>query len=144
MSIASKWQSLGTWALPLVLIAGCGSHGKSGTALVSGKVSYRNRALNAGTIVFTPDPTRGAAGDPVWADIGPDGSYHLKGGATPGLAPGWYRVTVAAVEPGQPALGQRFAMPRSLLPDKYRDPELSGLACEVRQGRENSINFNLE
>jgi len=130
--------------MPLLLLSGCGSHGNSTTAPVSGKVSYRNRPLNAGTIVFTPDPTRGASGEPVWADIGLDGTYQVKNGASAGVAPGWYRVTVAVVEAGQPSLGQRFAVPRSLLPDKYRDPELSGLVCEIQAGRQNSINFNLD
>jgi hypothetical protein len=42
------------------------------------------------------------------------------------------------------ASGQRLAASRSLLPTKYRDPELSGLVCEIRAGQVNTINFDLE
>ena len=63
----------------------------------------------------------------------------------PGAAEGWYRVTIVALEPafapGQ--AGQRL-LPRSLLPEKYRDPELSGLVCEIKAGQDNCIDFNLE
>jgi hypothetical protein len=37
-----------------------------------------------------------------------------------------------------------FRIPHSLLPDKYRDPELSGLIGEVKAGQENLIDFHLE
>jgi hypothetical protein len=100
--------------------------------------------LPHGTIVFTPDAIRGGTGLPVRAEIQPDGSYRLKTTETAGLPPGWYRVTVAAVDTASPAPGMPFAGPRSLLPVKYRDPEQSGLLCEVKAGKENAINFNLE
>jgi hypothetical protein len=31
-----------------------------------------------------------------------------------------------------------------VLPEKYRDPERSGLACEIKGDRENEINFDLD
>jgi hypothetical protein len=35
-------------------------------------------------------------------------------------------------------------VPQSLLPDRYRDPDLSGLVCEVQADRSNVFDFNLE
>jgi hypothetical protein len=29
------------------------------------------------------------------------------------------------------------------VPERYRDPQLSDLVCEVKPGQENGINFNL-
>jgi hypothetical protein len=46
--------------------------------------------------------------------------------------------------PGAPALGQRLVVPRTLLPEKYRDPELAGLVREVKAGQENVINLALD
>src|SRR5262249_29647890 len=113
--------------------------------VVRGKVSYRGIPLTTGMIVFTPDAARGNPGPLACAEIQADGSYNLRTENAPGAAAGWYRVTVAAVEnPSQPRWGHPPAPPRSLVPDKFRDPELSGLTCEVLPGRENLINFNLE
>jgi hypothetical protein len=129
--------------LLLLLAAGCGSNSTE-PAPVSGKVSFRGTPLSTGTIVFTPDPVRGFAGPPVCAEIQTDGGYQLQSADQAGVAPGVYRVTVAAVVPGATYPGQSFAPPQSLLPDKYRDPDLSGLTCEVKAGRPNAFNFNLE
>jgi len=131
-------------AAALVLLsAGCGS-GKPPFQLVHGTVTYQERPLACGTIVFTPDASRGHAGPIASSEIKSDGSYSLKTDGKSGAAPGWYRVTVLAVEmPAQPDAGDRFAVPHSLLPEKYRDPELAELAREVTAGKENRIDFRL-
>jgi hypothetical protein len=128
----------------LFLVLGCGS-GKSTLNPVHGKVYYKGSTLAHGTIVFTPDASRGNHGTLARSEIQSDGSYSLRTEVGYGVAPGWYRVTVMAVEmPEQPDPGQRYALPRSLLPEKYRDPELAGLVREVKNGRANDIDFNLE
>jgi len=54
-------------------------------------------------------------------------------------------VTVASVEvPAAPAPGQRFVVPRALVSERYRDPELSGLTCEVRAGQDNRLDWDLD
>src|SRR5262245_28579898 len=63
--------------LPL-LLAGCGDRGKSDLVRVSGKVSFRGRAVSGGTIVFTPDPVRGTTGPLGHATLQFDGSYQMK------------------------------------------------------------------
>jgi hypothetical protein len=114
-------------------------------APVHGTVSYKGVALPAGTIVFTPDAARGGMGPTSRAEIKPDGSYVLKAGDQFGAVPGWHRVTIVAIlPPGPPPPGQRFVHPQSLLPLKYRDPDLSGLHGEVKLGEDNTVNFHLD
>jgi hypothetical protein len=135
------------WAALLGLLlaaAGCGDLAAPRLAPVRGKVMYKGQPLPCGTIVFAPDAVRGTSGPLAHATIQPDGSYALQTENGFGAVVGWHRVTVSAVEVPPPGPGQRFASPRSLLPDKYRDPELSGLLCEVKASQENAINFNLE
>jgi hypothetical protein len=122
--------------------AGCGEPAGALLAPVHGTVTYRGEPVTGGVIVFVPDASRGSDGPLATGEIGPDGGYHLDTGKTAGAAGGWYRVTVAAVD--RNALGADRGVPHSLLPEKYRDPELSGLICEVKPGRANTLNFRLE
>ena len=128
----------------LLLALGCDAGGGR-LAPVRGRVTYKGLPLHTGTIVFTPDAFRGNSGPLARAEIEPDGTYVLATRDNPGAAAGWHRVTVVAVEaaPGRSLAGP-FAVPHSLLPDRYRDPELSGLACEVKPGRENRFDFDLD
>jgi hypothetical protein len=128
----------------MFLVLGCGS-GKPTANPVNGKVYFKGSALPCGTIVFTPDASRGNQGALARSEIQSDGSYSLRTEVGYGVAPGWYRVTVMAVEmPEKPEPGKRYPKPRSLLPEKYRDPELAGLIREVKAGQANGIDFNLE
>jgi len=138
-----RWLGLAPLALCMLLTAGCG---RAPLTPVQGKVAYKGFNLHGGVIVFTPDGTRGERGSIAVAKIREDGSYTLLTGDAPGASPGWYRVTVSAVansslaQPGGPG----FTYPQSLLPEKYRDPETSLLTCEVKSGRTNNIDFNLD
>lgn len=132
------------WMLALLLLAG-GCKGKTeGLVPVSGKVSYRGMAVQQGTIVFTPDPSRGNQAQMAVGEIGRDGSYSVHTGNTLGAATGWYRVTVAAILADSSVPGQSYRPPISLLPDRYRDPELSKLACEIKGDKINTIDFQLD
>jgi hypothetical protein len=135
------WAAAAVW---LALLAGC-APGPQQFQPVRGKVLYRGSALTQGTIVFTPDASRGYRGPLSYAQIEPDGGYTLHSDDHSGALVGCHRVTVSSVSPTAQLLpGQRFAVPQSLLPEKYRDPDRSGLACEVKGGRENVINFDLD
>jgi len=128
----------------LLAAAGCGSDADRLTP-VRGKVTHHGVPLPGGTIVFTPDAARGNDGPLARAEIQPDGTFFLRTGSRAGAVPGWHRVTIAAVEPPGPAPArQRYVVPRSLVAAKYRDPELSGLAAEVKADRDNTLDFNLE
>jgi hypothetical protein len=136
---------LGVLALLAALgSAGCGP--KSDTvAPVRGTVSYRGAPLRTGTIVFTPDSSKGTRGPLAMGEIQPDGSFMLKTGDSSGAVPGWHRVTVVAVQAPQAAPeGHKFPIPPSILPEKYRDPDLCGLSREVKGGQANVIDFNLD
>ncbi len=129
----------------LLLTAGGCRSGSAPLAAVHGKVSYRGQYLRSGTIVFAPDASRGNRGELAYADIQPDGSYTLKTGDALGAAPGWHRVTVCSLLPAAaPYPGQRAPLPVSLLPARYREPQLSGLTCEVKAGEANSIDIQLD
>jgi hypothetical protein len=127
-----------------VLASGCGT-GQPARCPVRGTVYYRGAVLSRGTIVFTPDASRGGEGELAHGEIQPDGSYRLRTEAGDGVPPGWYRVTVLSVEaPASVPAGQRYGIPRALLPARYRDPDLSDLVREVQAGRVNEIDFHLE
>jgi hypothetical protein len=131
-----------------LLFCVCAPGCDSGFALpcpVFGKVSYRGAPLHTGTVVFIPDVNRGGSGPIARADVQMDGSYLLQTGESAGAAPGWYRVTIAALDTRFDDNTQDgFAIPMSLIPEKYRDPTLSGLVCEVKVGQENRIDFDLQ
>ena len=128
----------------LQLVSGC-EMGTEGLASVRGKVTYKGVALSAGTIVFTPDALRGTTGSMARSEIRKDGTYVLQTNSLQGATVGWHRVTVMAMEL-RPMIGadRDLLMPRSLLPEKYRDPELSGLSCQIRGGQDNCIDFDLD
>jgi hypothetical protein len=123
---------------------GCGS-GTGQPVPVHGKICYRGVPVPTGTIVFTPDVFRGCEGPLARAEIQRDGTYMVRTQNTAGASAGWYRITVSATaDPGPATSGDPFRIPRSLLPEKYRDPELSGLIREVKADRANCIDFNLD
>ena len=134
---------LGQAALVMLLLAGCG---RAPLTPVHGKVVYKGIALQSGVIVFTPDTTRGERGYIAVCKIREDGSYTLYTSDAPGASPGTYRVTVSSVAATSysPPTGQGFSYPQSLLPEKYRDPELSMLSCEVKPSKTNNIDFTLD
>jgi len=134
---------LGPTCVAMFALAGCG---RAPLAPVNGKVSYKGFALQGGVVVFAPDTSRGERGAIAVGKIREDGSYTLYTGDTPGVSSGWYRVTVsslAATSFSAPT-SQGFNFPQSIIPEKYRDPDQSMLACEVKSNRTNSIDFNLE
>ena len=95
--------------------------------------------------MFSPDSLRATTGSLARGEIQPGGTYTLWTADKPGAFVGRHHVTIIALEPelvSDPT--GRFLLPQSLLPDKYRDPDLSGLACEVKAGQENVLDFDLD
>jgi hypothetical protein len=117
-------------SIALLALAGCGG-GDDQPQRVTGRVLYRGAPLAGGTIVFAPDPEKGAEGSIAWGEIAKDGRYSLRTDAGEGVKPGWHRVTFAA------SAGQT-------LPANYSDPAKSGKTCEVKAGQTNEFDFDLK
>jgi hypothetical protein len=120
----------------ILVVAGCQQ--APAPVAVKGRVLYRDWPLAHGLIVFSPDSSRGSFGPMARAEIQAGGFYNLRDQSGQTVPAGWYRVTVAAIEADGVSPG------RSILPDRYRDPRLSGLVCEIKGGQENQIDFNLQ
>jgi hypothetical protein len=134
----SRFASLCAVVLTGVLVAGC-RQSPEPLAPVKGTVLYRGKPLPGGLVVFVPDAARGTHGGLAIAEIKPDGSYMLKTNDLVGATPGFYRITVA-----YNILDPSGSMAHSMLPAKYRDPEQSGLACEVHASKANTIEIELQ
>src|SRR5215471_16063256 len=87
-------------ALVAALLSGAAGCGRDDPVLaaVRGRVFYKGVALTRGSIVFTPDADRGATGPLARADIQRDGTYALTVDGLPGATPGWYRVSIVALD----------------------------------------------
>ena len=131
-------------ALVLVIAAmasGCSRKGDLETAPVSGKVTYRGKAVPTGTVMFVPN-----AGPAATGEIGTDGSYKLTTySAGDGAVLGTHKVTITALQGMGDALPeQRNATPPPLVPVKYLSGETSGLTADVKRGSKNEVNFELK
>lgn len=136
----ARMLTLCSFALCCFLLLGCQ---KRPTTLnqVTGRVLYKGTPLPGGLIVFSPDTSRGESGRIAFSKIASDGTYSLQTGDEKGATAGWYRVTVASISGSQTSY--EYA-PTSLIPDKYRDPQLSQLQCEVKTNKDNHLDFNLD
>ncbi len=127
-----------------LLLAGCGTSTPP-LAEVSGTVTYHGQPLPGGVVIFTPDESKGSTGPIATATIQPDGRFTLQTGPTPGAVAGWHRVSVVSVSETDPTpAGYQFAIPTSLIPERYRNPDLSGLSREVHRGEKNVLAINLD
>jgi hypothetical protein len=120
---------------------GCSKKGGMETAPVSGKVTYRGKAVPTGTVMFVPGDGPAATGE-----IGSDGSYKLTTFSPgDGAVIGTHKVTITALQGFGNALPeQRSATPPPLVPAKYLSGETSGLVAEVKPKTKNEVNFDLK
>jgi len=140
-----------------LVLSGC-SRGPQ-MAKVSGKVTYKGKAVPTGTIMFHPDSGPTAVGA-----IGPDGAYTLttikKGD---GAVVGSHRVTIQATTVGSGSLADPSSFEEEMqlaqrkdpkakvlvpgkvewiVPQKYSRPETTDLTATVESGA-NTIDFTL-
>ena len=116
-----------------VLLSGC-STGKEEWVRVEGLVTVNGQPLPSGTIVFHPDASRGNTSkrEPRGTiGRGEPGRYRLTTDGRDGAPPGWYQVTVFALQPITRENSQR--PPEWLADPKYADVGTSGLAVAVRK-----------
>jgi hypothetical protein len=112
----------------LCLITGCEEPPpKIKTWPVQGKVTVDEQPLRMGTILFTPDAAKGNLSKlEARGILTADGQYSLRTGELVGAPPGWYRVTIYAMDSVDST-----KLPEWLADEKYTKAETSGLAAEV-------------
>jgi hypothetical protein len=111
-------------------------------ARVTGKVTYQGKPVPKGTIAFVPVA---AGGRNATGLIAPDGTYRLQTEEpNDGAQLGEYRVSISAradevldYTPPVPI------PPKRLAPEKYENPENSGLKATVVRGS-NVFDFDLQ
>jgi len=142
----------GTWGRLVVILAGglatgCGAS----PAEVTGRITYKGRPVQVGWVLIL-----GADGAPHYGTLGPDGRY-----AVAGVRSGPVRLAVASPSPeastelthkkeaalrkwkGTTAPAPAAASDWFPLPDRYGDPNRSGLTKELRPGA-NVIDLDLD
>jgi hypothetical protein len=114
----------------LALVALAGGCGSESLVPVKGKVTVDGAPLTTGSLVFKPDAAKGNASKfDSSSEISADGSYSLFTRQKEGAPPGWYKVGVVAQGPANPA--DPYSAQKSLIAERYNNPDASGLAVEV-------------
>ena len=126
-------------SLVLAFFGGCGSD-RMRTAVVLGKVTYKDKPVPNGTVMFVPEK-----GPPATGEIQADGTYRLKTeGHGDGAILGKHAVIIAALEDMSKRLPEeRTPLPAPIIPAKYERTVTSGLTADVKAG-ENKIDFVLK
>jgi hypothetical protein len=115
--------------------AGCGSRASVGQ--VQGKVTLDGSPLAAGAIATVPDAGRGAHGA-IENGVFELGTF----GENDGALIGTHKVAVVAYEQAKNA-GPESPTGKLLVPQRYTNPETSGLTIEVKAGEVNTPTLNL-
>jgi hypothetical protein len=118
-------------ALLLSALVGCEGRGAGAGVPIAGTVSHKGKPIARGSIAFVPEEGRGRAAITTIAE----GRFALD--ADGGLAPGRYKVAIAATEGGDDEV-------RSLIPERYADPDTSGVEFTVptRGDKDVAIDLN--
>jgi hypothetical protein len=121
-------------------LTGCWGESQFETAPVRGTVTYQDKPLSQGTIMFVPNDDRPSA----TGEIQPDGGYRLTTYTEhDGAVLGDHTVMITAVEDDSGKLPEeRSGLPKLLIPVKYSSNSSSGLTAEVKAGG-NTIDFTL-
>jgi hypothetical protein len=131
---------------PLVALLACGAGCGEETppyGTVAGRVTLAGKPVSEGSVVFS-SPETGVA---RMANLDPDGQFIVRSFDLPGLPVGEYGVAISPhrvssgefrpVEPAAAGLGM------VIVPQRYREPETSGLVRQVEIG-ENKFDIPLE
>jgi hypothetical protein len=122
--------------LTALLCAGCGQK-TSSVASVHGKVTLDGKPLPSGSIVTLPAAGRGASA-PIQM-----GEFELSTfSKNDGAIIGTHKVAVTANESPQ-GTGPEAAAGKSLVPQRYSNPDTSGLTIEVKAGEVNTPTLEL-
>jgi hypothetical protein len=116
----AAWYFLGAWRSARDLV------------IVKGLVTVVDEALPRGVVIFHSNNAKGnlSAEEPR-GEINKSGEYELKTGSQRGAPPGWYKVSVVALEPRRSVKGIH-PPPVVMIDRKYGNPATSGLEVEVK------------
>lgn len=111
----------------------------SGTITIDGQPLSQRENIGGEVMLF---PSGGGA--VAYATLNSDGQYAVQTGATKGMEPGSYNVTVRVVEiePEPPGGYQRDPKQTLVSSLSYQDHENSGLTADIKRGK-NTIDFDL-
>jgi len=125
----------GRWRLEklmlLIVLLGSGCQREAEVVPVRGTVMYRGQPLRQGVVAFVSDPQRSSDSVLAVATIQPDGHFSLQWQERQGLPPGWYRISILCPND-------------RTWPERYCDPQRSGLEFQVLPQRDNTITIRLE
>src|SRR5262249_33291218 len=119
---------------------------------VHGKVTYKGKPVDSGTVTFNPILGKGGeTGQNATGEIESDGSYEMTTFSTgDGAILGQHIVAVVVREKGSENLGKPkadgtidYRMPKIVTPSKYASVETSPLRCTVREG-DNPFDIDLK
>ena len=133
-----RWNRLPRLTPLLVVafgVAACDSDGIS-TVPASGSVSYKGQPLESGQVQFLPADGPAAVGQVE------NGKFVLGTNAVGnGAPPGHYRVTVFSYKNVQSKFGEITS--KSLIPNRYTNPDTSGLVVDIPKGGNNAIEIKM-
>lgn len=144
-------------------LMGCGSGGPD-LSKVKGKVTYKGQAVTEATVTFMP-----TSGPLATGITDANGEFTLTTGGNPGAVTGEHKIAIVKVDatgqgtqdisekdttdvsggygqmfPGQGDGAESPAAPKSEIPEKYNNPETSGLTKTVSSNAsENEFEFVL-
>ncbi|QDU62189.1 hypothetical protein Pan216_30560 [Planctomycetes bacterium Pan216] len=120
----------------VLLVPACGGTAHPTTYPVSGSVHYKGEPLAVGVITFHPDKGRAAYGTIKGGEILGVTTFRQGDGALPGH----HRVVVESTkeDPNDPFSST------SLIPEKYGNPDTSGLEADLSSSRGNTLTYELK
>lgn len=125
----------------LVSSFGCsGSVERDPTVPVSGTVTFNGQPVAGANVTFIP-----ASGRPATGITDDSGVYKLKTfEENDGAVVGSHKVTISKSSAPAGNSAEELKSMKSELPEKYNNPESSGLTAEVKEGQDTPIDFKLE
>lgn len=155
-AIVVRFLSFGLFVIALAGVVGCGSDAPPvalGDKSVSGKVTYKGKALPSGQVVFV-----GSDGKPRLSTISAEGTYSFEK-----LPAGDFKVGISTGVSGSPPpqmpkdLEKHMASQKDIkdpvmpkvkpsvkIPDQYQDPEKSGLTYTVSGEKTQTKDWDLK
>ena len=127
-------------SVSVVALAGCQRSFPFRTVRVEGRVTYNDKPVPTGTVMFVPKGN----GPPATGEIAPDGTYKMTTYVEfDGAVIDTHQVSITALSFRQDALPEEQALPPPIVPDKYLSHLTSELTADVREQEINVIDFKL-